>query len=120
MGLVDPVYAQWLIAEARWQVSADAALMARWGADALITQRVTTIATQTDAAAEAVRQLAFLGGPLVIDEHMLLGAWASAIGTVITLTIDQLGYNAGVDVFVIGADDNVATGTSTVTVLRRL
>lgn len=117
---VDPVFAQWLMSEGLWQVSDDATRRTRWGADALTTQRMTTIATKTAAAAEAARQLAFLGGPLAIEEHMLLGEWAGTLGSVITLTIDQLGYDAGVDVFVIGAEDNLSAGTSTVTVIRRL
>jgi len=35
MTAVDPIYAQWLMAEALWQVSTDAALVARWGATAV-------------------------------------------------------------------------------------
>lgn len=120
MPSVDPVFAQWLMSEGLWQVSGDATLTARWGNDALTTQRMTTIATKAAATAEAARQLAFLGGPLAIEEHQLLGAWAWALGSVITLTFDQLGYDAGVDVFVIGAEDNLAAGLSTVTIVRRL
>lgn len=122
MTAVDPIYAQWLMADALWQVSADATLNTRWGASAQTTERVTTIATEADAAAEAARQIAFLGGngPLAIEEHELVGEWASYLGRIITLTIDRLGYDAGLAVFVIGAQDNRATGTSTVTVIRRL
>jgi hypothetical protein len=82
--------------------------------------RQTTIATNADAAAEAARQLAFLGGPLVEDEHLLVGQWAPYLGQVIILTIDQLGYDAGVAVFVIGVQDDRASDTSRVSVLRRL
>jgi hypothetical protein len=120
MTSVDPVYAQWLMGEGLWQVSDDATRRARWGADGLTTQRLTTIATKTAAAAEAARQLDFLGGPLAIEEHMLLGEWAWALGSVITVTFDQIGYDAGLDVFVIGVEDNLSAGTSTVTVIRRL
>ena len=122
MTAVDPAYAQWLIAEALWQVSTDATLAARWGSSAQTTERVTTIATKADAAAEAARQIAFLGGsgPLVIEEHELVGAWRQYLGRVINLTIDRLGYDAGLNVFLIGAQDNGANGTSTLTVIRRL
>lgn len=122
MTAVDPAYAQWLIAEALYQVSTDATLAARWGSTAQTTERVTTIATKADAAAEAARQIAFLGGggPLAIEEHELAGAWRQYLGQVVTLTIDRLGYEAGLDVFVIGAADNMATGTSNLTVIRRL
>lgn len=122
MSAVDPIYAQWLMAQALWQVSADATLNARWGATAQTTERVTTIATEADATAEAARQIAFLGGngPLAIEEHELVGEWAQYLGRIITLTIDRLGYDAGLNVFVIGAQDNRGAGTSILTVIRRL
>lgn len=120
MASVDPLFAQWLQNEGLWLVSQDAALAARWGSLALTTERMTTIASKADAAAEATRQLAFLGPPAVIDEHLLVGEWAAYRGQVITLTIKRLGYDAGVAVFVLGAEDDRAAGTSRVTVLRRL
>lgn len=120
MTAVDPVYAQWLQSEGLWQVSEDGTLKGRWGDMAQTSERMTTIAQKTDAAAEAVRQLAFLGGPLVIDEHVLVGEWGAYLGRVVTLTVDRLGYDSGVDVFVIGAEDDRAAGTSRVTVVRRL
>lgn len=120
MATVDPVYAQWLQSDGLWLVQDDATLTARWGNRALTTQRMTTIANKADAVAEATRQLAFMGGPHVIDEHILSGEWGDYVGRVITLTGSKLGYDAGVEVFVIGAEDNRATGLSTVTVIRRL
>ncbi|MDE2171318.1 MAG: hypothetical protein KGJ57_18135 [Sphingomonadales bacterium] len=86
------------------------------------TSRTTTIASRADATAEAARQLEFLGGsgPLVVDEHQVQGAWCPYLGRIVTLTINKLGYDAGLDVFVIGAQDNTATGLSTLTVIRRL
>lgn len=122
MAAVDPIYAQWLMAQALWQVSTDATLAARWGATAQTTERVTTIATEADATAEAARQIQFLGGsgPLAIEEHELVGEWAAYLGRVITLKIDRLGYDAGLGVFVIGAQDNRAAATSILTVIRRL
>jgi hypothetical protein len=92
------------------------------GRDAQTSERVTTIATRADAEAEAARQIAFLGGggPLVIEEHELPGAWRQYLGQVINLTIDRLGYDTGLNVFLIGAQDNGANGTSTLTVIRRL
>lgn len=120
MSSVDPLFAQWLMSEGLWQLSEDAALRARWGDKALTSQRMTTIATKADATAEAARQLAFLGPACAIDEHLLLGAWGDYRGQVITLKVARLGYDAGVDVFVLGAQDDRASGTSRVTVLRRL
>lgn len=120
MTAIDPVYAQWLMADGLWQVQADATLTLRWGIKALTTERMTTIATKADAVAEATRQLAFLGPVAAIDEHLLVGRWEHLRGQVITLTIDRLGYEAGADVFLLGAEDNEATGLSKVTVLKRL
>ena len=120
MSSVDPVFAQWLMSEGLWQVSEDAAMRARWGDKALTTKRMTSIAGKADASAEAARQLAFLGPAAAIDEHLLVGEWGNYRGQVITLKIARLGYDAGIDVFVLGAQDDRASGTSRVTVLRRL
>lgn len=120
MASVDPIFAQWLQSEGLWQLSEDAALSARWGDKALTTERMTTIALKADATAEGARQLAFLGPVCAIDEHLLLGEWRGYRGQVVTLKIAQLGYDAGVDVMVLGAQDDRATGQSRVTVLRRL
>lgn len=120
MTVVDPLFAQWLQAEALWSLREDAARKAKWGDSGRVTERVTTIATKADAEAEGDRQLAFLGGPLARDDHLLVGAWSEYLGRVITLTLDKLGYHAGLDVFVIGVADDRAAGTSRVTVLRRL
>lgn len=120
MTTVDPLYAQWLQSAALYTLREDEVLMSRWGQSAERAERVTTLANRADAEAEADRHLAFLGGPLVVDVHQMMGQWAPYLGQVITVTGDQLGYDAGVDVFVIGAEDNRATGLSKVTVLRRL
>jgi hypothetical protein len=117
---VDPLFAQWLQDDALWLVRDDAARKARWGDSAQLTERRTTIATKADAEAEGDRQLAFLGGPLVPEEHLLVGAWAEYLGQVITLTIAKLGYDVGLDVFVLAVADDRAAGLSRVTVLRRL
>lgn len=120
MTVVDPVYAQYLMSQTLWAVASDDAAATRWGATAAIKERRTTIATKADAEAEAARQLAFMAGPLVMDEHVLLGQWVRYRGQVVTITGNKLGYDAGAEVFVLGAQDALATGTSVVTVLRRL
>lgn len=122
MSTLDPLLVQWLTGDGYREVVTDAAVAARWGDRAQTTERMTTIATKADAAAEAARQIAFLGGggPLVIEEHSLVGEWAAYLGRVVTLKIDRLGYDAGLNVFVIGAEDDRASGISTVSVIRRL
>ena len=120
MASVDPVYAQWLQSDGLHQVATDAIAKGRWGTRAVLSARMTAIAQKADAEAEGQRRIAFLGTPAVVDRHQLKGKWAWAIGQVITLTGPKLGYDGGVGVFVLGAEDNYATGLSTVTVLRRL
>lgn len=120
MTVADPLFAQWLMADGQWHVAEDAARRATWGDVALTSERMTTIANKADAEAEGARQLAFMGGPLVAEEHALVGEWAAYIGRVITITIGQLGYDAGIDVFVIAVTEEPSTGMSRVTVLRRL
>lgn len=119
---VDPLFAQWLQAPADYVVRADATVAVRWGATALSTERVTGIATRAAAAAEGDRQLAFLArGPFALETHQLVGAdWVRSIGTIATLQSDDLGYSAGLDVFVLDAEDDRATDISTITVLRPL
>lgn len=120
MTAVDPLFAQWLMGPGQWELAEEAVLKARWGADAQTTERMTGLAQLADANAEALRQLAFFGGPLAKDVHLLVGEWNGFRGRVITLTVTQLGYDGGADVFVLGAEDDRATGVSRVTVLRRL
>ena len=119
MSSVDPLFAQWLQSTADHVIRTDAGIAARWGDTALTTERVTGIATRVAASDEADRQLGFFSrGPFAVDVHQLLGTdWAADIGRVITLSIDRLGYDAGVDVFVLEVEADRTTGISSVTVL---
>lgn len=117
---VDPIFAQWLQDEGLWALKEDAPAIVKWATGAITAERMTSIAFQADAEAEATRQLAFMGGPLVIDVHTLRGEWRKYRGQVITITGDKLGYDAGINVFVLAAADSLATGLSTVSVLRKL
>lgn len=122
MAVVDSAYAQWLMTDALRTARDTAAVRARWGESAIATERVTGIATLADAVVEADRQLAFLArGPFAVDVHQIVGTgWLAMLARVVTLSIDQLGYDAGVDVFVLEAEVSHSTGTSNVTVLRPL
>ena len=120
MATVDPVFAQWLQEDALKAVVTDATLAARWGDSGSATERLVPHALLGDAQTEGARQLAFLGGPLVEEVHTIRGELRDRIGQVVTITTDQLGYDAGLDVFVIGAQDDLANGVSLVNVLRRL
>ena len=120
MASVDPIFAQWLQDEGLWSVGEDVEVAELWGDSAITAERMTAIAGRGYALDEAERQLAFLKGPLAIDDHLLIGEWRHRRGQVVTLTINQLGYEQGADVFVIAAEDNKATGLSKVTVIKRL
>ena len=119
---VDPLYAQWLQAPADYVVRSDATVTVKWGATALSTERLTGIATRAAAAEEADRELAFLSrGPFAQDVHQFVGVdWINSIGTVVTIVNPDLGYENGIDAFVLDAEVDRTTGISTVTVLRPL
>ena len=118
MSAVNPSVADWLEADALYATATDPAA-ADWGDSATESEIISPLALKADALAEAARQLGFQGGPLTIDEHIVLGRQIALIGTAQTLTGDRLGYESGGAVFVIGAVEN-ADGTTTLTVLRRL
>jgi hypothetical protein len=115
---VDPLFAQWLQTEALWVAPQEATIAARWTSTVIVAERRTGIALKADADAEAARQLAFFArGPFAIDVHQLVGdGWLERLGKVATLSIDKLGYDAGVDVFVLEAEYDRSTGISTVAV----
>lgn len=119
---VEPLFAQWLQGEPLLAVGSSALMIDRWGDTAASSDRLTGLATRSGALAEAARQIAFLSrGPFAIDVHQLVGTdWHRALGCVVRLVIDQLGYDDGVDVFVIEAEPDRASGLSTVAVLRPL
>lgn len=118
---VEPLFAQWLQAPGFWSTRIGSAA-ATWGESALTAERATGIAFKGDAEVESDRQLAFLArGPFVVEVHQLSGTdWTSRLGQVVTLTIDQLGYDQGLDVFVLEAEADHARGLSQVAVLRSL
>lgn len=120
MALPTATYAEWLRAESLWVTAEDAALAAAWGDDAPKAERLTGLATKVGADDEAVRQLAFMGQAMAREVHQLVGRFTPLIGKTITLICERLGYDAGLNVIVLGAVDNLATGMSAVTVLRRL
>ncbi|MGB3165877.1 MAG: hypothetical protein WBA68_03780 [Alteraurantiacibacter sp.] len=120
MARVEPLVADWLQAEALWAVAEDANVSARWGDSARSSERMTALALQADAAAEGDRVLAFRGFPVVQDEAELAGAFVDYIGRVITIRHADLGYAAGVDVFVLTAEDDHKARRSRIRFLRRL
>lgn len=120
MIIPDATYAEWLQAQCLYKTAADAGIDGVWSDDAVKSERITALAGSADAAAEATRQQAFMGVPMAKEVHVMQGRFTPLIGRVITIQIAQLGYDAGLDVLLLGAQDNLSNNTSTVTVLRRL
>lgn len=121
MPIPGATFAEWLRSPALFKYAVDAAISAAWGDDAPRSERVTALANSTDALAEATRQLNFQKWPMAKEVHRgMKGKFQPYIGKVITIKTDRLGYAAGINVLVLGAQDDLASGLSTVTVLRIL
>jgi hypothetical protein len=117
---VDGDFAAWLQSEEMTTVAADAAAAAKWGSLAIDTRISSPIAFAADAAIEADRQLDFRPGPLAVEVLRIPGLHLELIGEVVTLRADKGGYSAGIDVFVLGADEIDGDGGTKLTVLRRM
>lgn len=110
----------WLQSDALYSRATDATMTSRWGDLAVESSLISPLALKADTDAEAARQIAFLANVLAVDTHLVKGAHRDKLGQVVTLTIAELGYDAGVDVFVIGAEEDRGAGMTSLTVLRRL
>lgn len=117
---VDPTFAEWLQSEDLESRAVDATLATRWGDSAVESRIASGLALKTGADAESARQQAFLGYPLVEDEHVIVGAHRDKLGQVVTIKGAYLGYAAGIDVFVIAVREDRSANLTTLTVLRRL
>ena len=117
---VDPLFAEWLQAPALYERATDATATTRWGELARDVTLQSGLALKADAATEAARHLAYLAQPLAEEVHVIAGAHRDKLGSVVTITGTDLGYDAGLAVFVIGAAEDSNTGLTTLTVLRRL
>ena len=68
MSLVPSTVAEWLTGRAIYAQAEDGGLRASWGEVALESEVLSPIAAAADAAAEANRQLAFLGQPIAEED----------------------------------------------------
>ena len=90
-----------------------------WGSRAIESEIISPYRDKADADAEAVRQAAFLKGPLVEEVVTVKGARRDLNLRAVTIRGDQLGYGAGQPAFVIGfAERN--DGHTDLTVVRSL
>lgn len=117
---VDAGEVRWLKEGRSVVASVDAVLAARWGSGAIETEILSPLAYAAGAEAEAARQAAFLAAPIAIERHDVPGLLVGLVGTVQAVVADALGYGAGLDVFVIGAEESERAERTTLTVLRRL
>lgn len=120
MAIPGATYAEWLRSPALFSQVTNGDVLAAWGDDAPKSERVTALAFSADAQDEAVRQLTFMDQAMVVERHQLRGRFGPYIGKTVTIKGPRLGYGAGLDVIVLGAQDVLSTGMSAVTVLRRL
>lgn len=115
---VDSVTKIYLKGEGFFEKSDNATLPAGLLPMAVVQEIMSPLAIRADAGTEADRQLAFLGGPLVRDIHIVQGARRDLQARPITLKGDQLDYAAGIPCFVIGFKE-LDDGTTELTVLRK-
>lgn len=118
-GIIDTGFAQWLRDPALYTKAVNAGLAAGLQAQAVESEIISPLLTKAAADSEAARQMVVLGGPLAVDQHIIKGQRVDLVGKPITLTGAQLGYDAGVVVFVIEAEELEGNLTSLL-VLRKL
>ena len=112
--------AEWLKAEALFEVATDATAQSRWGSFAVTRKSITALSFAADALAEAARQVAFFSVPMAIDIHAVPGDQRQWLGRKITLRVAAQGYDNGKDVIVIGTDHDEASDLTQLRVLVRL
>ncbi|HYI39984.1 MAG TPA: hypothetical protein VE053_06670 [Allosphingosinicella sp.] len=118
--MVDAGTVAWLKGGVLFASSTDTGIATAWGVDASETEIVSCLALSSAAATEAARQQDFLEGPLAVERHNVKGLRSDLIGRPVTITVAQLGYDAGLTVFVIGAEEAADVERTYLTVLRKL
>lgn len=116
---VEPGYAAWLKAQARFVTTNVAGAAARWGDKAVNATIISPLALKEDAQAEATRQALFLAGPIVRDRIVVKGLRHDLVGTQRRFSGDRLGYANAPVCLIIGAAESEDGRTTTLTVLRR-
>lgn len=104
MAAADIARAEWLRSTELVEAVENATITTRWGDDALTTRTSSGYATQSAAAAEAARQLAYFSKATAIDSVIVPGIHRDYEGRWITVTFNRLGYAGGKLVQVIGVE----------------
>lgn len=118
----DPAFAEWLQSASKLTSAEDAAVAAAFGGDARESSAMSPYALKADADAEAARSLAFVKAPHVEEVVQVSGTGivAARRGRCVTITASAPGYTGGALCFVLGGDEDRASGNTVLQVLRRL
>jgi hypothetical protein len=117
--VVSSTLAEWLRSAELVELVESAPILAAWGDLATDSEASSPLALRADAAAEAARQLAFLGLPLAVETVDVVGERSALVGEAVRIEADVPEYAVAVPVFVIGADEREG-GVTTLTVLRKV
>ena len=117
--LVPANLAEWLRSENLVETATAAGVAAAWGDLAIDSELQSPFAEQADAAAEAARQLTFLGVALAVEKLLVRGWHANLIGQSRRVAANADGYAGTPPVFIIGADEQEG-GVTVLTVLRKV
>lgn len=117
---VDAALASWLRDQYRFAVNSSDQVGAAWGDLAVTSEIGTPLLDKEEALEEAARQHAFLVKPMTIDTVEVPGCRIDLVGTAITFSADDGGYEAGERVFVLAAQEQLEVNATTLTILRRL
>lgn len=120
MAAIEPGYAAWLKADARYVSATVAGAVASWGDLAEDAAIISPLALKADAQTVANQQAGILAGPLARDTILVAGLHSDKIGLAITITGDRGGYEDGATVIVIGAQENNDVRSTILTVIKRL
>lgn len=98
----------------------EAAGLVAWGDVAVTSESRCPFDGSVNALDEGARQMAFLGGPRVIERLAVPGRRVDLIGQPVTLQADAVGYRDGAAVFVIDANEQESEGSTVLKVVRGL
>lgn len=109
----------WLRSPGIKHVAANPATAA-WGTIAVESAIRSPFDQPEAVAAQAVRDLAFLGPVRAIERVLVPGRQVALTGSCITVRADAPGYRTGANVFVIEANEQEVEGHTMLKVIRRL
>ncbi len=117
--LVGAAFAEWLRSPELVELATRPEVIGPWGALAADSRVSSPFALRADAAAEGVRQLAFLGDALAVETIEVTGYHSGVVGLARRIKAPVAEYEGGAAVFVVAAEER-ETGTTLLTVLRKV